>query len=81
MDFLPDFSSGFWIVKRSIFKKRLRFISEEGTDQIREEKRWKRAALLLTLGLKEPGLKGPNLLGKEQLRESKCWGILRERKR
>lgn len=45
------------------------------------EKRWKRAALLLTLGLKEPGLKGPNLLGKEQLRESKCWGILRERKR
>lgn len=40
-----------------------------------------RAALLLTPGLKEPGLKGPRLSGKEQLRESKGWGILREKRR
>lgn len=40
MDFLQDFNSGLWIVKRSIFKKRLRFIREEGTDQITGE-RWK----------------------------------------
>lgn len=81
MDLLQDFSSGFWIVKRSTFKKGCRFIREEGTEQITEEKRWKRAALLLSPGHKEPGLKGPRLLGKKQLRDSKCWGILVEKSR
>lgn len=37
----------FWIVKRP-FLKSLRFIREEGIDQITEEKKWKIPALLLT---------------------------------
>lgn len=47
--------------------KSLRFIREEGIDQITEEKRWKIPALLLTTRAEVA-----NSLGKKQLRESKC---------
>lgn len=76
MDFLPDFSSGFWIVKRSVFKKRLRFIREEGTDQIREENRWKRDGKEMEKSSSAPdtGAEGAGAEGAKSFREGAAKG-------
>lgn len=71
MGFLQDSYSWFCILKRPFFVlKSLRFIREEGIDQITEENRWKVPTVLLPTRTEVA-----TLLGKRQLREGKGWGI------